>query len=325
VYVANQAYGTVTVIDGGTNNVVATISLSSTSFDVAVNETTGRIYATEYVSNTVAVIDPQTNAVIAHLPVGAAPFGVDVRHSDSRVYVTNSGSDTISLIDGVTDTVAGTLPVGLQPRAVAADQVAGRAYVANYGGDTLSLIGVDTIAPTWPIGSVLTVSAVTMTDATLQWSAALDDNQLAQYLLYKDGQLVATLSAAARSHTVTGLTGGSAYTFTVQARDRAGNTSVDGPSIVVTTLTPAQAIDALIGAVNALAPTPLSLGRANGLIAALNAALNQIAAGNVAAAANQLEAFVQQVEALVASGELMPGQANALISQATAIVTALGG
>ena len=49
IYVANDESNTVSVIDGTTNTVTATITVGSTPFGVAVDETTDTIYATNSV------------------------------------------------------------------------------------------------------------------------------------------------------------------------------------------------------------------------------------------------------------------------------------
>jgi YVTN family beta-propeller protein len=64
IYVANAGSNTVSVIDGTTNTVVATVTVGTTPFGVAVNPTTNRIYVTNSGSNTVSVIED--------LPPGAA-------------------------------------------------------------------------------------------------------------------------------------------------------------------------------------------------------------------------------------------------------------
>ena len=277
VYVANSGGSTVTVIDGATNTVLTSVGLNSLSFDVAVHQITGRIYATEYLANTIAVIDPATNTVSAHIPVGTWPLGVDVRQGDGRVYVTNSGSNTISVINGATSTVVRTVPVGFRPNGVAVHQLAHLAYVANYGSSTVSVVGHDTVAPNWPSGSTLTASSITMTSVTVEWSAASDAVQVTQYLLYKRRKPGCDLLRVSRSYTFTGLTAGLRLHLYCaggrwgRQRDHRRSFGRD------------HNVDSGAGRRGSasirstrLGPNPLSAGRANGLIAKFNAALNRL-------------------------------------------------
>jgi len=78
-YVANQADGTVSVIDTATtpNTVVATVTVGLVPFGVAVTPDGKRVYVANSSSNTVSVIDTTTtpNTVVATVTVGANPLG----------------------------------------------------------------------------------------------------------------------------------------------------------------------------------------------------------------------------------------------------------
>ncbi len=91
-------------------------------------------------------------------------------------------------------------------------------------------------APTWPDGSSLTATDVTLTSLTLTWSAAQDNVAVTRYDLYRGTTLLTTLDAATLTYGVTGLEPGTGYTFRVVARDAAGNASENGPSVTVTTV-----------------------------------------------------------------------------------------
>ncbi|TEB14841.1 Chitinase A1 precursor [Pelotomaculum sp. FP] len=96
----------------------------------------------------------------------------------------------------------------------------------------------DTAAPTWASGSSLTTSNVTQSGLTLSWSAAADNTGVNGYKVYQDGTELATVDGNILTYSVTGLTAGTQYTFTVQAGDAAGNWSSDGPAATVSTLSP---------------------------------------------------------------------------------------
>ncbi|XVQ86050.1 discoidin domain-containing protein [Microbispora siamensis] len=89
----------------------------------------------------------------------------------------------------------------------------------------------DTKAPTAP--GNLTVTAKTATSVSLSWSAASDDTGVTGYEVRRGSTVVATVQGT--THTVTGLSPATAYTFTVAARDAAGNVSPASNSVSVTT------------------------------------------------------------------------------------------
>ncbi|MER7691883.1 glycoside hydrolase family 18 chitinase [Streptomyces sp. NPDC097610] len=79
-----------------------------------------------------------------------------------------------------------------------------------------------------------TASAITDTSVKLSWSAATDDKGIKNYDVLRGGTKVATVTTA--SYTDTGLTAGTDYSYTVQARDTADQTGpVSGAVAVHTT------------------------------------------------------------------------------------------
>jgi chitodextrinase len=92
-------------------------------------------------------------------------------------------------------------------------------------------------APTVPV--ILGSPQQTATSITLTWTAAYDSaygSAELSYAVNRDGQLAGTVPAGTTSFTDTGLSPGTAYTYTVTAADPAGNTSQ--PSAAFTQATP---------------------------------------------------------------------------------------
>ena len=126
VYVANHEDGTVSVIDGASNAIIATVPVGGGASGVGVNHSTSRVYVANLDDGTISVIDDASNAVIATVPVGHQPWFVEVNSTTGRVYVTNAGTvsgyganrndGTISVIDGASNAVIATIRVGAQPR-----------------------------------------------------------------------------------------------------------------------------------------------------------------------------------------------------------------
>ncbi|WP_369391868.1 glycosyl hydrolase family 18 protein [Streptomyces sp. CG1] len=79
-----------------------------------------------------------------------------------------------------------------------------------------------------------TASGITDTSVKLDWGAATDDKGVKNYDVLRDGKVVSTVTTT--SYTDTGLTAGTDYSYTVQARDTAGQTGpVSGAVKVHTT------------------------------------------------------------------------------------------
>lgn len=95
----------------------------------------------------------------------------------------------------------------------------------------------DETAPDWDSDSTLTAVAIGATSVKLEWSAADDDVKVVGYKVsYEVNDVDKVKYVTARTATITGLESEEDYTFTVEAKDAAGNWSDDGPSVDVTTI-----------------------------------------------------------------------------------------
>ena len=90
----------------------------------------------------------------------------------------------------------------------------------------------DTTAPTAPTN--LTASGTTQTSTNLSWTASTDNVGVTGYDVYRGTTLLGT--ATGTTYTATGLTASTTYSFTVRAKDAAGNISTASNSVSVTTL-----------------------------------------------------------------------------------------
>jgi DNA/RNA endonuclease G (NUC1) len=145
------------------------------------------------------------------------------------------------------------------------------------------------------------------------WTATVD---------YGDGAGAQPLALNGKSFSLSHVyNAAGSYTVTVTVSDGSASAST---SAAVTVSTPASALASLLAAVNQLgADGQLSAGNTSALRATLNAATQQVQAGNRVAAAGQLRAFINQVEAFVRSGRLTAAQGQALIDGAQRIIDAL--
>jgi chitodextrinase len=76
-------------------------------------------------------------------------------------------------------------------------------------------------------------SSITSTAATLTWAASTDNVGVAGYDVYRNGVLNGTSTGT--SFNATGLSASTSYSFTVRARDAAGNVSAASSAVTFTT------------------------------------------------------------------------------------------
>ena len=169
IYVANEGVypnfdDTVSVIDGATNNIIATVTVGYAPYAVAYDAANGYIYVANGGSglgDTVSVIDGTT--VIATLVVGggyqyAAPDGLAYDSANQNMYVSLAGMDALAVINS-TNRVIATIGIdncfvcifNTGPQGLAFDPLNGYIYVGEadpYGtmavvdGSTNTLIKV---------------------------------------------------------------------------------------------------------------------------------------------------------------------------------------
>jgi len=97
-------------------------------------------------------------------------------------------------------------------------------YGSNSGGDNTP--------PTAPTG--LTSTGTTSSSASLQWTAATDNVGVTGYDVLRNGSVVGTPTTT--SFTDSGLASGTTFTYTVRARDAAGNQGLASNAVQATTL-----------------------------------------------------------------------------------------
>lgn len=141
----------IVVIDCNTNTVVDTIPIGNRSGSFALNESTNRIYDSDFFNNTVRVIDIATKAFIGS-PIriytpgsNGYPLSLAVNEVTNRIYVTEFGSGSngsfVYVIDGATNQLTGSpIQVGSYPAGVALNEDTNRIYVTHVLINIVSVI-----------------------------------------------------------------------------------------------------------------------------------------------------------------------------------------
>jgi YVTN family beta-propeller protein len=182
VYVANAGDGTVTVLDGNSDEVLATIPVGSHPYSIAANATTGKVYITHTFGDELSILDGGTNTVTS-LKTGSHDL-IAINARTDTIYLLGYEGGTVSVVDGVHQSVrireagkhawgltlneatgtlyatrietaevaalaegsqvAATLAAGAIPCAIAVNSKADLLYVANYGDNTVTVVDADT-------------------------------------------------------------------------------------------------------------------------------------------------------------------------------------
>jgi YVTN family beta-propeller protein len=176
IYVANYVDGTVSVINGATYGVAATITGVVGAHGVAYDSGHGLVYVTKRDSNELAVIDASTNTVSQTIPVGNQPHGVAYNPTSHKIYVANYGGNSVTIIDANTMTTTATISGLSEPAHVAANPVSNKVYVSNHGNGTVTVIrGTDdTVLTTVSLGSAGPYGIAADTQRNLIYVVSID-------------------------------------------------------------------------------------------------------------------------------------------------------
>jgi YVTN family beta-propeller protein len=98
VYCANRYSDNMTVIDGATNSVIATVAAGDRPRALCYNPTDNKVYCSNSGVANVTVTDGATNSVVATVGVGDWPFDFCHNPIQNRVYVGNLEGSSISVL-----------------------------------------------------------------------------------------------------------------------------------------------------------------------------------------------------------------------------------
>lgn len=149
--------------------------------------------------------------------------GYEIWRNGSKIGTTTTTSYTDT---GLT---AGTTYV----YAIKAFNAAGNVSAASSSLSVKTEDGGDTQPPTAP--TALAESAKTANSVTLSWTASTDNVGVTGYDIYNGSNLAGSVAGTVTSFTVNGLTPSTTYSFTVKAKDAAGNESNPSQALSVTT------------------------------------------------------------------------------------------
>lgn len=271
-FVSNQSVGTVSVIDIAAQNNIATINVGGYPCGIAASG--GKVYVSNLNSSAgTAIIDAATrtlestismpNAVrfmaaadgVLLFPTEGANLllrastsnpssltsislptqGTAAAIKDGKAYVTSFGHDRVFVVDLATNTVAATISLAASSWPAGISTYGTNAWVALQGAGQITSFAIGTPAPTAP-GAPTAVSAVagdSSADVSFTAPSSNGGSAITSYeVTSSPGSITATGSGSPIS--VSGLTNGTAYTFTVKAINAIGTGTASSASASVT-------------------------------------------------------------------------------------------
>ena len=136
VVVANRADGSLSFIDGASNQVLETLPIANSEpMYVVYVSATDKIYVGDRSQNMVHVIDPGTRTVETSIAVGNGVFHMWADGQGKELWVNNDVDLTVSVIRLSDNTVVETINLGIKPHDIFVDNSATTAYISIFSGD----------------------------------------------------------------------------------------------------------------------------------------------------------------------------------------------
>jgi YVTN family beta-propeller protein len=140
LFVANYDSNNLSVINGSSNQVSATIDVMAEPLAATYDSMNHDIYVSDYGANNVTVISGGNNSILTNIPVGIGPEAPTYDPANGDLYVADNGENNITIINGTTNTVLGNLTVGNSPLSITYADGNGNLYVDSPASENISVV-----------------------------------------------------------------------------------------------------------------------------------------------------------------------------------------
>src|SRR6266849_5190627 len=145
VFVTNNVAASVSVIDTGTQQLIATIPVGNKPRGIAITPSGDAIYVGNVQGGTVSIIDSSTLTVIDTITIGIKPWEVIITDDGRLAFVSSSVSGTVSVIDTATRKVIKTLVAGSGSFFSVINPDGNKYYVSNSNDTTVTVIDIPSL------------------------------------------------------------------------------------------------------------------------------------------------------------------------------------
>ena len=161
VYVSNLFDNNIAVIDANSGKIIKEINLptlttASTftgtkpvplSIDLAINNSTNKIYAASYDAKAIYVIDANNDTLNATVPLEGGPFEVAVNETLNKIYTgvhksdpSGESEESIAVIDGKTNSILKSISSDNAINVIAVNQTTNKIYVSGFFTKKITLL-----------------------------------------------------------------------------------------------------------------------------------------------------------------------------------------
>ncbi len=141
IFVTNERSNDISVINGDTLEVEATIDIGGRPRGIGLSPDGNELYIAVSEENSIAVVDPRSLEVLRKFKSGSDPETFAV-HPNGNIYISNEDDAKVSVFNPVTGEQVAEIPVGLEPEGVAISPDGKKVIVTSESTNMLHVITV---------------------------------------------------------------------------------------------------------------------------------------------------------------------------------------
>lgn len=141
VFVTNERSNTVSVINGKTHQIEATIEIGKRPRGIGISPDGSEVYVAISQENKIAVFDPVSLKILRKFNAGDDPEAFSV-HPNGNIYISNEDSAKATVINPKNGKVITEISVGLEPEGVAISPDGKRVIITSESTNMLHIVAV---------------------------------------------------------------------------------------------------------------------------------------------------------------------------------------
>lgn len=141
VFVSDKISGVLTVVDGVDGNIIDSMKIGDSLWDLDINEKNGKLYVSDLIKNEIIIVDTINLEIIKSISIDQSPWSIIVNENTNMIYVASGTSEIIHVIDGAKDILVNEINPGVKPWGLSINEKNNVLYVTSW--DSNSVIVID--------------------------------------------------------------------------------------------------------------------------------------------------------------------------------------
>lgn len=142
IFVSDKISGTLTIIDGLDGNIIDSVKIGDSLWDLDINEKNGKLYVSDLLKNEIIIIDTTNMEIIKSINIDQSPWDITINENTNMVYVASGTSETIHVIDGDLDILVNEINPGVKPWGLSINEKSNVLYVTSWDSNSITVINL---------------------------------------------------------------------------------------------------------------------------------------------------------------------------------------